>query len=369
MSEIRIDRVKLGKVSKTPEGYLKGNAIVTRTGVFRYQNMDGTERLELRDPNDILTEQSLETLKSLPITHDHPTSLVTSENANSLIVGMTGETVKVIDGHVSVSLNITHKEAISAVKAGKQELSAGYTVDLIPEIGVYNGEPYTHRQTNAVYNHIAIVDMARAGRLARLNLDGAFIQCEEITEKKTKEVMTINKDNENTVEEIAETIAKLTTGVDVEKVIEDVKETVDEVEKDIESVESTSNTDSLKSVIEKLKAENEELKKINIDSYIIEKTKQRTALLNKASLIINTDSLLEKTEREIMEEVIKAKLNVDMDFSKNSDDYITGRFDSVIEDVQFGSIKRQMNNSDTKTQVSAPISLLELIKKQHNNKV
>ena len=37
---------------------------------------------------------------------------------------------------------------------------------------VYNGEPFDFRQTNIRYNHLAIVDEARAGPEARIVLDG-----------------------------------------------------------------------------------------------------------------------------------------------------------------------------------------------------
>lgn len=47
----------------------------------------------------------------------------------------------------------------------------GYTVDLIPEEGSYNGQPYNFRQSNIKYNHLSIVDNARAGSEARIALD------------------------------------------------------------------------------------------------------------------------------------------------------------------------------------------------------
>lgn len=64
-----------------------------------------------------------------------------------------------------------NKDAIEAIKRGKQELSLGYTLDVIEELGIYNGEKYTHRQKNVDYNHLALVNQGRAGRTARVNLD------------------------------------------------------------------------------------------------------------------------------------------------------------------------------------------------------
>lgn len=167
----RTDRAQLPRVTKTPEGYLRGDAVVTRTGVLKYQNADGSIRAELRHPDDVLND-SLKSLRMVPITVNHPDEPVNVANAARYVVGSTGEYVRSDGNNVLVSLTITHKDAIAAVQGGKRELSLGYTLDLIREDGVFEGERYTHRQTNIAYNHLAIVDVARAGQAARLNLDG-----------------------------------------------------------------------------------------------------------------------------------------------------------------------------------------------------
>lgn len=363
MHEIRVDKLKLGKVSETTNGFLKGRAAVTRTGVFEYYNLDGTKRFELRHPNDVLDPASLESLKSLPITHDHPTELVTAENAAFLSVGMTGETIEVNDGHVMVSLNITHKNAIAAIKKGKQELSCGYTVNVIPEVGEYNGQKYTHRQTNIDYNHLAFVSIGRAGADVRLNLDGAYVQCDEITKK---EVMKINKDNdaETVIEQLAETVVKETTGIDVPKAAEEIENIGKAAESIVEKVEEVTNTDSLHSTIEQLRAENEKLRSVNVDALVIEKTKERAALLSKASSVINIDMLIDKSEREIMEATILTKLDKPLDLKTKSDDYVNGRFDSVIEDLPSSIFKQQMIKKDAKSIEGKVTTMREALDKQ-----
>lgn len=167
----RTDLAQLPRVTRTPEGYLRGDAIVTRVGVFKYQNADGSIRAELRHPDDVLND-SLKSLRMVPITIDHPDEPVSVANAARYSVGSTGEYVRRDGNNVIVPLTITHADAIRAVSSGKRELSLGYSLDLIREDGVYEGERYTHRQTNITYNHLAIVDVARAGQAARLNLDG-----------------------------------------------------------------------------------------------------------------------------------------------------------------------------------------------------
>jgi hypothetical protein len=158
---------------RTAEGYIRGEAVVTRSGVFTYQNADGTPRYELRHPDDVFAASHLDSLKMIPVLNGHPAvMLVTAETAKELSIGFLGENIRVDGALVIAPLVITTKDGVQAVDNGRQELSLGYEVDLIEEKGTYNGQPYDYRQTNIKDNHLAIVDKARAGSVARLNLDG-----------------------------------------------------------------------------------------------------------------------------------------------------------------------------------------------------
>ncbi len=170
----RFDRGQVkGDAFITDEGYIKANAIVTRTGVFLYKNPDGTIRKELRHPDEVLKTDSLDSMKMIPVTNGHPQErLVSAENAKRLAIGYTGETITQDGEFVLSNLMITDLASIKDVtERNRRELSLGYTVDLIPEEGSYNGQPYNFRQTNIKYNHLSIVDNARAGSEARIALD------------------------------------------------------------------------------------------------------------------------------------------------------------------------------------------------------
>ena len=65
---------------KTTEGYLEGRAIVSNVGVFTYVLPDGTIQRELRPPEEVFAEESINSLKLKPITNDHPAEKVTTEN-------------------------------------------------------------------------------------------------------------------------------------------------------------------------------------------------------------------------------------------------------------------------------------------------
>lgn len=170
----RFDRGQVkGDAFITDEGYIKANAIVTRTGVFLYKNPDGTIRKELRHPDEVFKTDSLDSMKMIPVTNGHPEErLVSAENAKRLAIGYTGETITQDGEFVLSNLVITDLASIKDVtERNRRELSLGYTVDLIPEEGSYNGQPYNFRQSNIKYNHLSIVDNARAGSEARIALD------------------------------------------------------------------------------------------------------------------------------------------------------------------------------------------------------
>jgi len=163
------------EVSITEEGYIRGRAIVTRCGVFLYKNADGTIRKELRTPEEVSDPASMETVKMIPIVDGHPPEkLVNADNVKRLAIGYTGEQVEDEYPYLIANLLVTDKAAVEKIKdKQRNELSLGYTVDLIDEPGIYNGEPYDYIQKNIRYNHLALVDQARAGPEARIALDGA----------------------------------------------------------------------------------------------------------------------------------------------------------------------------------------------------
>ena len=294
MQQFRFDNVYSPKIALTKTGYMKGEAFVTRTGVLVYKNHDGSERRELRHPDDVFNPESLNSLKTIPITKNHPPQLVNVNNVNQFMVGMTGETVHIDGDNIAVSLNITHKEGIDAVNKGMKELSLGYNLDLLEESGEYEGETYTHRQTNIIYNHLSLVEKARAGRSARLNLDGYFIEETEINKK------DVLMNNENSPSQVSE--------------------------------EMQARFDQSEEVIAQLKAKLEALEAVNTDSVVAESVNTRLALITKALKVINVDSveLSAKTDREIMEAVIKAS-SAAINLDGKSDAYVEARFDAVVE--------------------------------------
>lgn len=329
--KIRVDRGEFnGKVERTEEGYLRGDAIVTRTGVFMYRNDDGSVRRELRHPDDVYEAESLASLRMIPITDNHPGELVTSINAASLSRGQTGENIRVDGKFVVAPLTITHADMIATVEDGKVELSLGYVVDVVEEEGEYNGEVYTHRQKNIRYNHLAVVDRARAGAAARLNMDGAAVQ-EQTTQRDDEGKTMLKKINLDGIEYEAapEVINALTRAdqkaADLEAKVEDANKRADTAEAKADAAE------------EKL----EELKKDNSDEKVRQRIDARLELERNAARLIELDEKDKGLgDRELMLKAISAR-NDKLDLAEKSDEYVRARFDSFVEDAEQDGIRKQ----------------------------
>ena len=81
------------------------------------------------------------------------------------------------DGHLMRVIVIARdRELLDKIAAGKVELSCGYTAVVVPEAGLHPTEgTYQARQTQIIHNHLAVVDIARAGPVARLAVPPAML--------------------------------------------------------------------------------------------------------------------------------------------------------------------------------------------------
>lgn len=116
----------------------------------------------LRDPEEL--EKAVQTFNNLPLLSKHiPVSA--DEPQKDVIVGTTGSDAKFEDGYLKCSLAVWDSEAIAGIESGEQmELSSAYryTADMTP--GEFNGMRYDGVMRDIVGNHVALVDVGRAGR-------------------------------------------------------------------------------------------------------------------------------------------------------------------------------------------------------------
>lgn len=167
--EQRFDSIPLSDTYFTPEGYLIDNPILTRVGIFEYHNPDGTIRRELRLPEEVFAAESLASYKGKPVILTHEAGLVDVDNVQQEHIGtILSEGIQ--DGdNVRAQIVIHDAESLDY---GLRELSLGYTQTPDETPGVWNGQPYDAIQRNIQINHLALVEKARAGEQACLNIDG-----------------------------------------------------------------------------------------------------------------------------------------------------------------------------------------------------
>ena len=171
----RYDFVPLGNATRTPQGFLRFKANLTRVGVLEYRRADGSIQRELRHPDEVFHADSLATLASAPVTDQHG-GMVTPKNVKSLQVGFVSEKVDHNDRFVKSQITVQDGEMIDKIGSGKRkELSPGYRCQFDATPGEYNGEAYDGVQRNIIYNHVGIGPdgWGRSGSDVALRLDGS----------------------------------------------------------------------------------------------------------------------------------------------------------------------------------------------------
>ncbi|MCK5236743.1 MAG: DUF2213 domain-containing protein [Deltaproteobacteria bacterium] len=148
-------------------GYLKGTAIIAAVGIQTYKTADGKKIRLLRHPDDVFKDESLATMRMLPLVLRHPAKNFTPESLKGKQLGSTGEGIFNDAYYVYAPINVTTDKAQKAIESGDaKELSVGYRAQMLMESGEWQGQPYDARQVNIRGNHLAIVKKARAGSKA-----------------------------------------------------------------------------------------------------------------------------------------------------------------------------------------------------------
>src|SRR5713101_734576 len=167
-AEMRIDE------KRTPQGFLKADARIARTGVQTYRLADGSQRREYRPPDEVFHPDAIASFHLAPLTLGHPSEPVTHKNADKYTKGVVLEPGKHEDArHVKASVLVMHADAIDAALSGTaSQISAGYKCNLEDCAGTTaDGEAYDAIQHDIRANHVALVQAGRAGS-AQLVLDG-----------------------------------------------------------------------------------------------------------------------------------------------------------------------------------------------------
>lgn len=335
------------KFEITPEGYLQGVATVTRCGVFPYVVKDGTIRYELRRPDEVFRADSLATLLMKPMTNEHPAKgLINVDDVKQYSIGMVGSNAIRSETKLAVPLVVTDKTAIKQVKAGKRELSCGYRCDVIPEVGEWNGVPYTHVQKNIIYNHVALVTRGRAGREMRIRMDGALAPTDiEDTKENLVENENLKTINLDSVDYQAE--AKVIEVLQAHK----AKAEESQVKLDTaitEKAKVEAEKDVLKERLDSITAELEALKANHVDAdkvkALVQARVELEAFATKAGVEVKNDM----DDVAIMKAIVQKVSLKEIDAVKlDNADYLKVRFDIVKED--FAELVKKAGNAQARS--------------------
>lgn len=225
MPQIRYDRATL-KSRRDPDGFLYSDSTVARTGILLYRNPDGSQRRELRLPEEAGNPATLQSMVGKPVIVTHTGGMVNKDNAKGRVVGAMLNARQ--DGQLTNSEIVIHDgEAIRDAEKGLfPEMSLGYKLDLENRSGYYHAdrneirdtpgdgfEPFDYIQRNLRVNHVALVRAGRAGSVARLNLDGDEIFDNEDYKPMAK-ITLANGQEVEVAEEVAQHVSTIQTRLD-----------------------------------------------------------------------------------------------------------------------------------------------------------
>lgn len=304
----------------TPEGFLCVKGVAARTGVYQYVSTEldlpGPQRIVnvYRSPEEVFSPESMATYIDKDVTNDHPEDLVNSTTFKEVSVGHVRGVER--DGdNLIVDMIIKDQSAIDDIQSGKAELSPGYTAEYVEQPGTApDGTAYEFVQRDIKINHNAVVDAARAGKVARIfdhkpkGIPPMATRKVFLDSKKSRSVIL----DEETATVVEDAVASL------QKFLDEANERADKAEAAKDEAEEKAD----------------EAKKSTSDAAIGERVKLTLDTIASASKIVkNFDAKGLVSPLEIKRAAL-TQLKPTRDWAGKSEAYITAAFDSAEEDAK-----------------------------------
>ena len=305
---------KISKREYTDEGFLKVPGRVARTGIQDYLaselGLDGNPNRIVkvyRPADEVFNQDSLNSYQAVDVTNDHPPALVDSKNFKTVTVGVVMG-VGVQDGDfVQADLIIKDAETIKLIESGKAQLSAGYTAEYSKESGITDeGVKYEFVQRDIKINHVAVVDSARAGSMARI-FDN---------KKPEKRLMKITLDNGRAVE-VEDTVAA--------QVEDCIKRLTDA------ATEEKVKGDKAQAKADAMEEENEKLKAKSTDEAISDRVLVIGNARDAAIALVGDKFICDSVNLVDIQRAALTALDNDIDYADKSEAYIAAAFDVEAE--------------------------------------
>lgn len=150
-----------------------GNPI-SKVGVFPYlgSQIGAPDPKQIymvyRPEEELKNPETIESFKLTPFINEHPQALLGNVSGlvntdKKRVEGVFGEKVYFEYPYLKANLRVYSAETLDSIDLGKEELSAGYTCDWVPENGVFEGKAYQYAQRRIRGNHGALVTEGRSG--------------------------------------------------------------------------------------------------------------------------------------------------------------------------------------------------------------
>lgn len=329
------------------DGFLRDSPIVARTGIYIYQQPDGTIIREYRPPEEVFDTDSEASFVGKPIVVGHPASgIVNSDTAQDLAIGtILSSGYQKDETNIACDIVIHNPSAIGE----KRGLSLGYRVDIEEAPGITpDGQQYDVIQRNIRINHLAVVDRGRAGAKARLNLDG-----DEIIEGvETKMKIKIDSVDFEVDEKIANYVNSLQNKEENARVkldtanteLKSVKEQNAALKADADDKKAkldamTAERDGLKAKVDAADAEKEKAVKEAVEA--VKADMQERAELEETAKIAKVEKTDGLTNAELKAGIVKAAFGEKFKLDGASDAYLDGAYSAAKEMLRNDNAKNQ----------------------------
>lgn len=308
--------------------------------VQKYVKSDGSEEMEAKLPEEILSDSTVSSANSKPVTDGHH-GLVTKDNSHDLMKGFTASNGHVEGNMLYNDITITDPNLISQIKNGsKRELSIGFETQMDPTSGTYNGTRYDAVQRNIRINHVAVVPKGRAGHEVRLIGDSAeAVDQVEPSEEKGNQMETrvVRADGQNItvaaddVEKItkldADNSAKAKQIADLDAQIKKLQSEKAQLQGDADA--SAKKADEAQAKADSLEADNKKIKE-EFDKYKADGVEKKLELIDKVKSFVGDEyDYHGKSDRDMKIDAVKAIKGDSVDFTDKSDTYVQAAFDML----------------------------------------
>jgi hypothetical protein len=363
----RFDVATLGNAERTPQGFLRIPAYLTRVGVLEYRRADGELVRELRPRDEVFRAKSLATLSAAPVTDLHPTQMVTPKNVRQLQIGHVSDEVKADGKLVAAHVTIQEADAIAAVEAGKRrELSCGYQCRIDATPGEYEGERYDQVQRDIVYNHVAIgpKNWGRAGRDVALRVDSAdadggadgdVFRLDEADGVSVAVVASPDDGGKN-----MDPVTIHVDGIDVKVVDKQGAQLIEKAigTRDDALAEVVGERDALQGRLDaaegSLKETKTKLAAASDPKRLDDAVTERTALIDAARRVLPDEHKYDgQTPRQIQSAVL-VHIEPGLELKDRTDEYVAARFDQAMSERTDGKSERSTSNLDDARRVTSP---------------